>query len=103
MSAPPFVLLYTPTAQGVIEDLESSNATKVKCKKVKKALKFLKEMGPSYPGLNCHKYSSMTGPEGEEVWEVYVENNTPTAWRIWWIYGPSSDTITVVDIGPHPD
>lgn len=102
MSAPPFALLYTPTAQHTIEELRSSKATSVKCKKVLKALKFLQELGPAYPGLNCHKYSSLTGPSGEEVWEVYVENHTPTAWRIWWVYGPDADTITIVAVGPHP-
>lgn len=99
MSAPPFALLYTPTAQRVIEDLGTSNATIVKSKKVRKALKFLQELGPAYPSLNCHKYSSLTGPSGEDVWEIYVENHTPTAWRIWWVYGPDADNITIVAVG----
>jgi len=36
-----------------------------------------------------------------------VENNTPSAWRIFWRYGPNEGekgeiaVITVVSIGPH--
>ncbi len=55
-----------------------------------------------HTGLHSHKYHSITGPNGEDVWESYVENRTPGAWRIWWIYGPDADTLTVVTIGPHP-
>lgn len=103
MSAPPFRLAYTLRASKVLDELAGSAATKVKLKKVKKALRLLQQQGPTYPGLNSHKYSSLSGPAGEEVWEIYVENKTPTAWRIWWIYGPGEDDITIVDIGPHPD
>jgi hypothetical protein len=53
--------------------------------------------------VKSHKYASIWGPDGEEVWESYVENRTPGAWRIWWIYGPAADTLTIVTIGPHPD
>lgn len=103
MTAPRFGLRYTQEAQSVIEDLEATPATKVKCKKVKKTLKLLQDVGPSYPGLNSHKYSSITGLNGEDVWESYVENRTPGAWRIWWYYGPEEDCLTILTIGPHPD
>ncbi len=36
------------------------------------------------------------------LWESYVENKTPSAWRVWWIYGPADGQITIVTIGPHP-
>lgn len=86
-----------------MEALKASASTKVKNQKVKKAIRLLRGAGPSYPGLNSHKYQSVTGPGGEGVWESYVENNTPGAWRIWWVYGPAEDSITIVTIGPHPD
>ena len=73
-----------------------------KYKKVLRTLARLRDQGPSYPGLNSHKYSSLTGPRGEEVWESYVENHTPSAWRIWWVYGPEADALTIVSVGPHP-
>lgn len=86
-----------------MEDLARDRSSAVKHQKVRKAIRLLRDAGPSYPGLNSHKYTSMSGPGGEETWESYVENRTPGAWRIWWIYGPPADTITVVTIGPHPD
>ncbi len=70
-------------------------------KKVTKTLRLLRDIGPGHPGLNSHKYHSLTGPRGEEVWESYVENNTTGAWRLWWVYGPGADTLTIVTVGPH--
>lgn len=102
MSAPPYDLVYTTEAEKVINDLRSKAQYATKLKKVRKALRLLADPGPTYPGLNSHQYQSVKGPGGEPVWESYVENHTPSAWRIWWIYGPDADMITVVTIGPHP-
>lgn len=101
MSAPPFRLVYTDEALRVLTDL-GKPAYAVKLKKVQEALRLLRDVGPSHPGLNSHKYQSLTGPGGEDVWESYVENRTPGAWRIWWVYGPEPDTIRIVTPGPHP-
>lgn len=101
MSAPPFTLLYTDEAQAVMDDL-LARPRDVKTKKVKKALRLLRDVGPSHPGLESHKYHSLRGPNGEDVWESYVENHTPSAWRIWWVYGPDADTLTITTVGPHP-
>ena len=86
-----------------MERLGISPQTRVKNGEVRKALRRLRDVGPSYPGLNSHEYLSLKGPGGEDVWESYVENRTPGAWRIWWIYGPDGDEIVTVSIGPHPD
>ncbi len=56
---------------------------------------------PRHPGLNTHKYSSKRGPNGEDVFEAYAENNTPGAYRIFWHYGPGKDVITIIAITPH--
>ncbi|MBE5493140.1 hypothetical protein E3G44_000604 [Mycobacteroides abscessus] len=101
MSAPPFTLLYTDEAQAVMDDL-LARPRDVKTKKVKKALRLLRDVGPSHPGLESHKYHSLKGPNGEDVWESYVENHTPSAWRIWWVYGPDTDMLTITTVGPHP-
>lgn len=94
---------FTLEAQSIMEDLASTPRDRVKSNKVKKAIRQLREGGPAYPGLNSHRYHSLKGPNGEDVWESYVENRTPGAWRIWWVYGPHPDTITIVTVGPHPD
>lgn len=93
--------MFTLEAQNVLEAL-TTPAHRTKNAKIQKTLRLLRDVGPSHPGLNSHKYHSLTGPGGENVWESYVENRTPGAWRIWWIYGPGPDTITVVTVGPHP-
>jgi hypothetical protein len=102
VSAPPFILKYTDEAETVLEDLRSKAHFAAKLKKVRKALRLLEQVGPSHPGLQSHLYHSLKGPNGEAVWESYIENQTPSAWRMWWVYGPGPDEITVLTIGPHP-
>ncbi len=101
MSAPPFRLLYTKEALAILEDLKKPQH-RVKRTKVLKALRLLRDSGPAHPGLNSHKYHSISGPSGEDLWESYVENRTPSAWRLWWVYGPHADTLTVITLGPDP-
>lgn len=55
-----------------------------------------------HPSLNTHKYDEMEGPNGEEVFESYAQNNTPGAYRIFWHYGPGKKKITILAITPHP-
>ncbi len=103
MNAPSFALLYTREAEKVLGDLRDGGAQyTVKLKKVRKALRLLEQRGPRHPGLQSHAYHSVPGPGGAMLWESYVENKTPSAWRIWWIYGPAADQITIVTAGPHP-
>lgn len=94
-------LRFTKEALRVLEDLKAPQYAK-KLKKVRKALAQL-EQDPRYPALNSHKYTSLTGETGADVWDSYVENNTPGAWRIFWHYGPDPDCLTVITIGPHPN
>ncbi len=101
MSAPPYILDYAEEAARVIDKLQSKKQHEIKLKKVKKALRFLRD-NPNHPGLNTHTYKSFQGPRGEQVVQSYVENHTPGAWRIWWMYGPEPDMITILSIGEHP-
>ena len=55
-----------------------------------------------YPGLNSHRFESLDQRYGEKIWESYVENNTPGAYRIFWYFGPTNKTITLILITPHP-
>lgn len=96
-----FKLLFTTVAAESLRALQGQKQHAVKLKKVRKALGQL-QVDPRYPALNSHKYSSLKGASGEEVWDSYVENNVPSAWRIFWHYGPGSNVITVVNITPHP-
>jgi len=37
-----------------------------------------------------------------KVFEAYVQNRTPGAYRVFWCYGPEPIQITVIAITPHP-
>ncbi|MDB6078015.1 MAG: Uncharacterized protein JWO82_1762, partial [Akkermansiaceae bacterium] len=86
-SGPPFHLLFTAEAGAQLDALESDVALKKRLKAVNKALGWL-QVNPRHPGLNTHKYSSKTGPNGEPVLEAYAENKTPGAYRVFFCYGP---------------
>ena len=96
-----FSLRFTGQADLDLSALENSPDLLKRLKSVRKALGFL-QTNPRHPGLNTHKYTSLTGPKGEDVFEAYAENNTPGAYRIFWMYGPGKDVITVLAVTPHP-
>jgi hypothetical protein len=95
-----FKLRFTKTALSALNDLDTPSSS-ARLRKVRNALARL-EQDPRYPSLSSHKYRSVHGINGEEIWESYVENATASAWRIFWHYGPGDDVITVVSITPHP-
>jgi hypothetical protein len=95
----PFKLLLTPEAAGQLAQLDRKDSRKAS--KVRKTLGYL-EANPRHPGLRTHKYESLTRSAGFEVFEAYVENRTPGAYRVFWRYGPGREQITVLAITPHP-
>lgn len=96
-----FEILFTEEADRQLTALENNQGLAKRLKAVRKALGLL-ETNPRHQGLNTHKFSSMSGPIGEEIFEAYAENNTPAAYRIFWFYGPQKGKITVVAITAHP-
>jgi len=70
-------------------------------KAVRKTLGRL-EINPRHPGLQSHKFESLSGPNGEEAFEVYAEQNTPAAYRVFWYYGPEKGQIAILAITSHP-
>lgn len=97
----PFRLKFTREADENLRALEVDKGRAKRLKAVRKALGFL-EVNPRHKGLNTHKYSSLEGPRGEEVFEAYAENDTPAAYRIFWHYGPGKNEIIIIAITPHP-
>ena len=78
----------------------------------KKRIKLYKQLGkamrllsndPRYPGLQSHEIDALTARYGMKVWESYLENNTPAAGRIFWVYGPNQGDITIIGLEPHPN
>lgn len=96
-----FKLLFTDQAFEDLEMLKSDKGLVKRLKAVNKALAYL-ETNPKHSGLNTHKYSSLSGLNGEEIFEAYAENKTPAAYRIFWHYGPNKDNITIITSTAHP-
>lgn len=71
-------------------------------KKIGNALFHLSQ-NPRYPALETHEISSLSKRYGLKVWESYLENKTPGAGRIFWVYGPNRGDITIIAIEPHPN
>lgn len=94
-----FSLVYSDDANETLDRLEVENTRK--SAKVLKALGYM-QTNLKHPGLHTHEYDARTGNKGEKVYEAYVENHTPGAYRIYWHYGPERWVITVLAITPHP-
>ena len=96
-----FELEWTEKAKQTYTLLKT-DASKVKqWKAVKKTLQLLAR-DPRYPSLQTHEFVSLTGPNGEKVFEAYAEQQTPAAYRVFWYYGPDKGKITIFAITPHP-
>ena len=94
-------LKFTEDADLDMQMLRGDHSKKNVTKAVIKSLKFMKK-NLKHPSLHTHKYDEINGPNGEEIFESYAQNNTPGAYRIFWYYGPGRKEITVVAITPHP-
>jgi hypothetical protein len=94
-----YKLKFTTEAKEVIADLKINDPKKFN--KVKKTLGLM-ETNLRHPSLKTHEYDSLQGPNQEKVFEAYVENKTPAAYRIFWYYGPDQYEITIFAITPHP-
>lgn len=58
---------------------------------------------PRYPGLKSHEFDELTNRYGMKVWESYLENINSCAMRIFWVYGPDREDITIIGLEPHPN
>jgi len=45
----------------------------------------------------------LTEKYGVRIWESYLENRKAGARRMFWIYGPETNEITIVGIENHPE
>jgi hypothetical protein len=72
-------------------------------KQVAKTISLLKQ-NPRHQSLNCHEYSDLPHPHDprQKVWEAYAQNKTPSAYRVFWCYGPGREYLTIISITPHP-
>lgn len=96
----PFSLHLTATAKATLERLERDSGLAKRLNAVRKTLARL-ESNPRHPGLQSHRFQSLVGPNGEEVFEAYAEQSTPAAYRVFWCYGPEKGQITIIAITRH--
>jgi hypothetical protein len=103
-------LRFTPTAGGQLTALEKDPAAGGVLKQVRKTLGYL-EANPQHQSLQSHEFKSLTRRYGEKVFEAYVQQDTPGAYRVFWRYGPDEKdaagkriaVITIIAIVPHPE
>jgi hypothetical protein len=104
-----FTVELTPTAEDNKKVIDEDKSDPGLSKQVKKALGYLSS-NPKHPSLVSHKFESLINPKNpnEPVFESYAQNNTPSAYRIFWIYGSvkrpptPGKIITVFAITSHP-
>ena len=98
-----------PEMKALWEDLQQKYRSGKACKAEEKLYKLMgKAMrlianDPRYPGLQTHEITALTRRYGMKVWQSYLENNTPKAGRIYWVYGPDKADITIIGLEPHPE
>ena len=96
-----FQLIINPEAARVLAELDRSDpdrAARVRATYAKMQTNIRSK------GLSTHEYTTVRGPDGTtKVYEAYVENRTPNAYRVIWHYGPKKGQITVMTVIPHPD
>lgn len=73
-------------------------------KQVYKTIGFL-EIDLRHPSLHNHDYSGIIEnpyKKGKKVFGAYAQNKTPSAYRVFWCYGPKKGEISILAITPHP-
>jgi len=70
-----FEIIHTDEAREQLSRLRTDKGLLKRYKAVKKTLQFL-STNPRHPGLQPHEFTSLKGPKGEKVFEVYAEQST---------------------------
>ena len=71
-------------------------------KKLSKIFSYLSQ-NPKHNSLKSHEIDVLSQRYGIKVWQSYIENKKPSAGRIFWVYGPGKNDITIIGIEPHPE
>jgi len=115
----PFAPKWTRQADVTFRELQAAAAESVRNRQKSKKTKASKAEGlfkqvektvrllldnPRHPSLKTHEFSSIQHPydKSAKVFEAYVQNRTPGAYRLFWCYGPEKNEITIIAIAPHP-
>jgi len=97
-----FQIICTKRAKKDLDELKGDKSKKKILKAVIKSIKFLAQ-SPKHPSLKTHQYHSIAPVyPRQKVWEVYAQDKTPAAYRVFGCYGPEKNQITIISITPHP-
>ncbi len=98
-----FEIVFTHNAQKELDRLQSFPQNTGLVKQLKKTIGFL-QTNLRHPSLQTHIFHSMKNPYNprEKVFEAYVQQHTPAAYRLFWCYGPQNGQITVIALTLHP-
>ena len=96
-----FKLTWSAEAKETYNILKNDPSQKKHYNAVKKTLKFL-ATNPRHNSLQTHEFISQKGPNREKIFEAYAEQNAPSAYRVFWFYGPDKNVITILTITAHP-
>jgi hypothetical protein len=94
-------LVFLPRGEQDLEELIADRGKAKQLKAVRKALALM-QTNLRHPGLQTHKYHSLKGPKGQQVFEAYAEQGTPAAYRTFWCYGTTRNEIVIIAITEHP-
>jgi hypothetical protein len=114
-----FALIWMPEAKTAYDDLKSKAEASLVSRQKKRKTKSSRDEGlfkqvyktvallasnPKHPGLQTHDYHSLLHPYDpkQKIFEAYAQNQTPSAYRVFWCYGPGKQQITLIAITPHP-
>ena len=103
-------LRFTLEADKQLTIIENDPSLESVQKQVRKTLRYL-ETNLRSKSLQTHEYESLTRRYGIKVFEAYVQQDRPGAYRVFWHYGPDEigkdgrriPVITIIAITPHPD
>lgn len=103
------IFLGVPDALNYWSDLDNkfekdtlSGKEKIHFTKLIKAFRLL-ETNPRSNSLATHEITVLSSKYGIKIFQSYLENNVPSAGRIFWAYGPDKGQITILAIEPHPE
>lgn len=91
---------FSSPVEAWLRTAQSAPDLQEKFKKVKKAIRMMRDVGPTYPSFCTHQMQYLKGPNGVTIWNSYIENKTPQAWRMYWVRCDDG-AIQIVSIGPH--
>ena len=72
-------------------------------KKLVKLLALLSQ-NPRHPSLQSHEINVLSSKYGVKIFESYLENNAPSAGRVFWFYDDNvKGRIVFAGMEPHPE